>query len=79
MFRLVKNFLYLLSIIEITPTEVVINLDRDLRVKSSAISNQLLLDCITFAGVIPAKDIREAKIKLNVSNSKSERRSPVNV
>lgn len=79
MFRLIRNFLYILSIIEVTPTEVIINLDRDLRIKSSSTTTQLLLDCITFAGDIPPKDIREAKVKLNVSHSQSERRSTVNV
>lgn len=79
MLKLIKNLLYILSIIEVTPNEVIINIDRDLRVKSSAANNQLLLDCITFAGVIPDKDVREYKIKLNVCNSKSERRSTINV
>lgn len=79
MFKLIKNFLYLLSIIEVTSEEVIINLDRDLRIKSPSAAVQLLLDCITFTGAIPPKDIREAKIRLNVFYSKSERRSPINM
>lgn len=74
----IKALYYFLSRVSITDKEIVINLDRHLRIKSDS---HLLLDLITFAGNIPPEEVRTFKINntSNVSNSTSDRRSPVNM